>query len=293
MSTRLANHAAFGKRNATGEVMASRILLSLRRVPISKVLTDCITDDPSPLPCARCRRESIQSHCFIAERRTRRFKLDELASRQVEHVHLDTDANSTARISTISSGQTIASSEPALQRNATDSAQNESPHSPTLSYSSIHHSQVASPKSLHSQSRGSGLETYHSSASGKAGSSRLNSQRNLTDNVIQTLVTKPNDALTLLFEAAGREELSALNSRQPSSERNLDDAAHVGAASTRGYGSNGPSPANAYATPRSTKASMIESLPTPPAEIVELWKRSRFVRQGWLSATQAVLYIDL
>ncbi|KAH8672825.1 hypothetical protein BGZ60DRAFT_405685 [Tricladium varicosporioides] len=256
-------------------------------------------DDPSPLPCARCRRESIQSHCIIAERRTRRFKLDELASRQTELVSTNTVSTSTAGTSTITSTVNVSPTEQGLQRSATEYERHGSSNSPALSYVSINRGQLTSPQSVHSrdelylEAHDFGPENSHESTSGEGSSSRLNSQRNLTDNVIQTLVTKPNDALTLLFEAAGREEPSALNSRQPSPDRNLGDAVHTGATSGREFANNGPSPANAYATPHSARIPMIDSLPKPSSAVVELWKRSRFVRQGWLLASQAILYIDL
>lgn len=120
------------------------------------------------------------------------------------------------------------------------------------------------------------------------------SRRNLTDNVIHTLVSKPNDALALLFEAAERSDPSALNSRRQSLEpsrnlrRNIDDplADNVAGRNPTGHTSGIP-------TPRSAVMSPAQAVPDPSGEMIELWKTYRFVREGWLTAREAVLYVDL
>ena len=37
----------------------------------------------------------------------------------------------------------------------------------------------------------------------------------------------------------------------------------------------------------------VSHLSRPTDEILDLWDRSRFVRQGWLTAQEAVTYLDL
>jgi hypothetical protein len=121
------------------------------------------------------------------------------------------------------------------------------------------------------------------------------SQRNLTDNVIHTLVSKPNDALALLFEAAGRQDPSALNSTRQSPDTSskelevehqnqpLESSSRVAEHYTL----------NNIPTPHSTNASVTATIPSPSAETQEIWKRYRFVRQGWLTALEAIQYVDL
>ena len=117
-----------------------------------------------------------------------------------------------------------------------------------------------------------------------------NSQRNLTENVIHTLVSKPNDALALLFEAAGRQDPSALNSRRQSAHNTAD--AEPQSQLQRPYRHIEHQSFNNIPTPHSIQASIASNLPSPTAEALELWKRYRFVRQGWLTALEAVQYVD-
>ncbi|KAF4629377.1 hypothetical protein G7Y89_g8772 [Cudoniella acicularis] len=265
-------------------------------------------NDPSPLPCARCKRESIQSHCVIAERRTRRFKLDALASRQAEQSQAIGNVLDTIVSSGHSSGHGNVSSESNLLQDVIGTDTNGSPSSPSPSHTSRYRgppltalnrgqSVISSRQSQQPEEfilreaqgyqRGGSIDTNRSRSQG------VNAQRNLTDNVIHTLVSKPNDALTLLFEAAGREDMSALTSRRQSADPDRGNQRTEDNLRSRELGNNGPSPENAYATPHSTKSLHVESLPSPSTETLELWKKCRFVRQGWLSASQAILYVDL
>jgi hypothetical protein len=99
--------------------------------------------------------------------------------------------------------------------------------------------------------------------------------------------------LALLFEAAGRQDPSALNSRlqSPDTSRELETGPQIQAfdrASRLDERS-----INNIPTPHSTSASISAALPSPSAETIDLWKRYRFVRQGWLTALEAVQYVDL
>lgn len=120
------------------------------------------------------------------------------------------------------------------------------------------------------------------------------SRRNLTDNVIHTLVSKPNDALALLFEAAEQQDPSALNSRRQSLEpshnlrRNHDTSLASGEAGSIPAGHT-----NTIPTPRLAVTSPAQTVPDPSSDMIELWKTYRFVREGWLTAREAVLYVDL
>ncbi|KAF7506937.1 hypothetical protein GJ744_011068 [Endocarpon pusillum] len=102
---------------------------------------------------------------------------------------------------------------------------------------------------------------------------------NLAKSVMQTVVSNGNDALNILFEAAAHQEL-ADHAQFPKSPP--------------------PGPAPVYDTPRSVlsldtaaSASRVVKLSQPNHETLKLWSQTRFVMNGWLSAQEAVTFIDL
>ncbi|PMD36046.1 hypothetical protein L207DRAFT_556549 [Hyaloscypha variabilis F] len=221
-------------------------------------------DDPRPPPCARCKRESIQSQCTLASKRIR---------------------SRTERSESISHEQTTGREDgpatPVSSRTARSNVQGrDSFNSPRQRLNSSH------PSTLDE-----GLSDEDHNTRRYASTS----QRNLTDNVIHTLVSKPNDALALLFEAAGRQDPSALNSTRQSPDTSskelevehqnqpLESSSRVAEHYTL----------NNIPTPHSTNASVTATVPSPSAETQEIWKRYRFVRQGWLTALEAIQYVDL
>jgi hypothetical protein len=120
------------------------------------------------------------------------------------------------------------------------------------------------------------------------------SQRNLTDNVIHTLVSKPNDALALLFEAAGRQDPSALNSRRQSPDPTLSHPVNFNSQQNEvSLESEVRRPRSSLPTPHSINAASTSSWPSPSAETIKLWGGYRFVRQGWLTAREAIHAVDL
>ncbi len=102
---------------------------------------------------------------------------------------------------------------------------------------------------------------------------------NLSDSVIRNVVSSDNNALNILFEAAAHQEDLAGNARISISPP------------------TGPVPA--YDTPGSVlslgtaAASRVVKLSKPSHEVLKLWNHSRFVMTGWLSAEEAVTFVDL
>lgn len=90
----------------------------------------------------------------------------------------------------------------------------------------------------------------------------------LTDPVMSTIFTRPRDALNVLFDAAqvpGGDQ-GELPSAQPGSATNLvSESGQVA----------------------------VSALSQPSEEVLDLWDKCRFVRQGWFTAQEAVTYLDL
>ena len=94
----------------------------------------------------------------------------------------------------------------------------------------------------------------------------------VADSVIRTVISTGNDALNVLFEAASRDRNSMLNdSESPASERVSHQIQPL------------------KTNPNTTQA----DIPNPSPEVLGTWESCRFVTMGWLSAKDAVLYIDL
>lgn len=109
---------------------------------------------------------------------------------------------------------------------------------------------------------------------------QIMAKADLAHSVIRTVVSTGNDALNILFEAAAHQEDLASN------------------AGVRISSPSGPVPG--YDTPGSTlslgaaaKASRVVKLSKPNPEVLQVWNRSRFVMAGWLSAEEALTFIDL
>jgi len=85
----------------------------------------------------------------------------------------------------------------------------------------------------------------------------------MQNHVMQTLVSSSNDAMGLLFSAA--EHI----------ERQVSDSPHDQTGWTPGVLSS---------------VSLPDSV---PQELLDVWTRQRFVRQGWFTAREAIAYVDL
>jgi len=99
------------------------------------------------------------------------------------------------------------------------------------------------------------------------------SASDLGRDVLQTAVTSSRDAMGLLFRAAA-EEPDSLHDTDVEAER--------------------PRGSTTSPTGTSPEGDLRLCLPTEISpELVEIWNRHRFVRQGWFSPYEAIAYIEL
>ncbi|KAL2202902.1 hypothetical protein CC79DRAFT_1184691 [Sarocladium strictum] len=108
----------------------------------------------------------------------------------------------------------------------------------------------------------------------------------ISDPVVTTFLSKPSDALNVLFDAA-RPASSPRTSRvqiSPSQPRGTESLAANGLRYSN---------ANIVSTVNESGLISVTELSCPGEEILDLWDRFRFVRQGWFTAQEAVTYIDL
>ncbi|KFZ17360.1 hypothetical protein V501_01762 [Pseudogymnoascus sp. VKM F-4519 (FW-2642)] len=109
----------------------------------------------------------------------------------------------------------------------------------------------------------------------------------LSNRVMRTVVSSSNDALGLLFEAVEQEQngsfsggLQALETNTNGSHASQHPAQHI-------------SPHSAMSTASKPGPIHQDELSSATPEILRLWNRCRFVKQGWFTAREAITYIDL
>lgn len=226
-------------------------------------------DDPQPPPCARCRREGTRSECIVSTKRQK------LSSRSEIYTTLHNGAMDATH-------EALAASEKLPPR--------ESP--------SYRNTNVSSLATL---SQGRAIERIDSQRESGSSDQHQNQQQgnhnverppihNPTESIIGTLFSKPNDALTLLFHAASaqHEEDGGLTTNDITSSE--DEANH-------GLSRENQLFQHSDGLTRDTpeRQRRLSSLQTslPSKDILNLWKSSRFVRQGWLTAHEAIMYADL
>jgi hypothetical protein len=106
--------------------------------------------------------------------------------------------------------------------------------------------------------------------------------------MMRTVVASGNDALSILFQAAARQEENA-----PS-----DESPPRGAGSKSG-GSNGhqrATPKNFESPAAFENVSRVKrpvELSEVASETLQIWEACRFVKMGWFTAREAVTFIDL
>lgn len=105
------------------------------------------------------------------------------------------------------------------------------------------------------------------------------SEPDLARSVMRTVVSNGNDALNLLFQAAAQDQNDSFVSRRE------------GSASLESR--RGP----ATATPHA--AFLTDASPNGPpinastSDVRKLWRNSKFVRMGWVTAEEIIIYLDL
>lgn len=114
----------------------------------------------------------------------------------------------------------------------------------------------------------------------------------LADSVMRTVVSNGHDALNLLFEAANQEGQS--DGQSPSSRHphgaGCTPLSSVGNLSAAACTS---SPAVSVPMSMNLTSGAAASDPNTASDVLEIWSAFRFVRMGWLSAQEAVTFVDL
>lgn len=110
--------------------------------------------------------------------------------------------------------------------------------------------------------------------------SPASTNQSLAESLLSTVMTRPGNALDVLFDAAQARTAHASGERS-------DAPAHLGA-----HAAVGTSP-QVTSSPPHFQGSAITRLSIPSNETLDLWDKSRFVRQGLVTAQEVVTYLDL
>lgn len=109
---------------------------------------------------------------------------------------------------------------------------------------------------------------------------------------MRTVVSSSNDALGLLFEAVELQQNGSFSDGLQALGTNTDGGYLDGSHSSQ-HPAQHISPHSAMSTASKPGPILQEQLSSVTPEILRLWNRCRFVKQGWFTAREAVTYIDL
>lgn len=239
-------------------------------------------DDPREPPCVRCRRESKECY-FSATRRKR--KTDEVESEQSNEGHVVDDYAQRNGRKVARTGTAITKAQPEGRRSLT--AGSFSAASPLDGYTLA----------------GDGSFQQHNSGRAIAKSEDSQDQEVANDTaaaLFQSPINIPGDALHLLLKASNQSEF--LQRKDIEAQRRH----------SRGPSAPGPSSTQeSYryikgVAPQTSQGSRYESNIDPaiaadktgnckatiPKETLDTWSRLRFVRAGWFTAREGILYIN-
>lgn len=256
-------------------------------------------DNPHDPPCVRCRRESKE--CFFSA--TRRKRKNDGGDFEEEDDYELRNGRKRAR-----SAESHQQQQPSanLQFNGANGNQSASASASASAYVS----QPLTPGG--SVGRYEPLRRPTNSSHGHANDDEDQKLNDKSAAVLQTgEIYSGHDALNLLFEAAGRNGDIEQHHRTGSAS-SLHRPSMLGTGSTPGSQTNFASPqasgtharnhsrATAAAAESSADVPMPQSytsLPDPPNEAafmdaLRAWSKFRFVRAGWMTAKEAVRYID-
>ncbi|RDW66595.1 hypothetical protein BP5796_09344 [Coleophoma crateriformis] len=105
----------------------------------------------------------------------------------------------------------------------------------------------------------------------------------LNNSVMRTMITSSNDALGLLFQAAEQPNQAIGTGQSESSTSGI----HKNTISMQHH-----TPHSAVSIGAISSPIIPETLSDASLEVLRLWNRCRFVKQGWFSAREAVTYVD-
>lgn len=112
----------------------------------------------------------------------------------------------------------------------------------------------------------------------------------VADSVMRTVVSNGHDALNLLFQAANQEGQS--DSQSPGS-RHPHGACRTPQSTIGNLSAAACTSSPAGAVPVSMNLASGATSSDHNTDVLEMWSAFRFVRMGWLSAQEAVTFVDL
>lgn len=110
--------------------------------------------------------------------------------------------------------------------------------------------------------------------------SPTSTNQSLAESLLSTVMTRPGNALDLLFDVA-QARTTQTSTEKSGAVGHLDEHAAVCT-----------SP-QVTSSPPQFQGSAITQLSVPSTETLDLWDKSRFVRQGLVTAQEVVTYLDL
>jgi hypothetical protein len=127
-------------------------------------------------------------------------------------------------------------------------------------------------------------EQAHGSPEQRLGAPARSQINNLPNSVMRTVVSSGSDALNLLFEVAHQQ---AGEEEGHTPQMAIDGTnAVVGSL----YDENSTAMSSATAPSRTSRPNV---LPNALSDAIHVWNACRFVKMGWLSAEEAIMFIDL
>lgn len=142
----------------------------------------------------------------------------------------------------------------------------------------------------------SGSDGSESDTPGRSPRARRQSmiQRSVLSNrVMRTVVTSSNDALGLLFHAVEQQNGSSGDDLQPLAT-DARRGHHDGSYSSRQLDQHiSPYSVNSTSVVSGPIPILQEQLSSASPDVLKLWNKCRFVKQGWFTAREAITYIDM
>ncbi len=269
-------------------------MLTVLQIPCRRRKVRCDlgpVDDPHEPPCVRCRRESKECY-FSATRRKRKAEDGDGLTERGDDIDDDYAERNSRRRSSFNQTSSFS-------RDATLQLSQKPLHSPSRSITP-----PTAAYSLNSRELPPPSNPFYGDTGD--GSTETSQDREVTNETAAALfrspINNPGDALHLLLEASGRSgdiirQQRSRWSPQPSSLTSkgltIPQIVHNGQTPSAGL-ARAPESQPANIDP----AIITGNMPEPHSNTSGLhaatnaWSRLRFVRAGWLTATEAMSYLD-
>lgn len=116
---------------------------------------------------------------------------------------------------------------------------------------------------------------------------QANHDSSLTERVISSILTRPSDALDVLFDAV-RPDKSQPSDRDTATSSSINGGQDRLTPHTSTCDNNAP-----FNNILESGLFSVSCLSRADDDVLDWWDKCRFVRQGWFTAQEAVTYLDL